>query len=150
MCLLLTATPSVTTPRHLWVVGVLSLLWNGMGALDYTMTETRNASYMNDFTPEQLKFFYSFPKWVIATWAISVWGGVAGSLALLGRKRWALPIFAASLVTMVITFVHNFVFANGLAIMGGAGALAFTLAIVAVGAALVLYSRWLGRMGVLR
>ncbi len=121
-----------------------------MGALDYTMTETRNASYMNDFTPEQLKFFYSFPKWVIATWAISVWGGVAGSFALLGRKRWALPIFAASLVTMVITFVHNFVLANGLAIMGGAGALAFTLAIVAVGAALVLYSRWLGRMGVLR
>ncbi len=121
-----------------------------MGALDYTMTETRNASYMNDFTPEQLAYFYSFPKWVIATWAISVWGGVVGSIALLVRQRVALPIYAVSLATMVITFVHNFVLANGLAVMGGAGALAFTATIVAVGVALVLYSRWLGRKGVLR
>ncbi len=84
-----------------------------MGALDYTMTETRNASYMNDFTPEQLAYFYSFPKWVIATWAISVWGAVVGSIALLVRQRVALPIYAVSLATMVITFVHNFVLANG-------------------------------------
>ena len=121
-----------------------------MGAFDYTMTETRNAWYMSGFTPEQLAYCYSFPKWVIATWAISVWGGVLGSIVLLLRRRWAVPIFAVSLATMVITFVHNFVLTNGLAVMGGAGALAFTAAIVLVGVALVLYSRWLGRMGVLR
>ena len=145
-----TSTPSVTTPWHLWVIGLLSLLWNGMGAFDYTMTETRNAWYMSDFTSEQLAYFYGFPKWVIATWAISVWGGVLGSIALLLRRRWAVPIFAVSLATMVMTFVHNFVLTNGLAVMGGAGALAFTAAIVVVGVALALYSRWLGRMGVLR
>ena len=26
------------TPKHLWVVGILSLLWNGYGAYDYTMS----------------------------------------------------------------------------------------------------------------
>jgi hypothetical protein len=140
----------VTTPSHLWIVGVLSLLWNGMGAFDYTMTETRNAFYMKDFTPEQLAYFYSFPKWVIATWALSVWGGVLGSIALLLRRRWAIPVFAASLATMVITFVHNFVLTNGLAVMGGAGALVFSAAIVAIGIALVVYSRLLARKGVLR
>jgi hypothetical protein len=34
----------VTTPWHLWIVGVFSLLWNGMGAFDYGMTESRSAS----------------------------------------------------------------------------------------------------------
>ena len=143
-----TSTPSVT-PWHLWVVGVLSLLWNGMGALDYTMTETHNAAYMKDFTPEQVAYFYSFPKWVIAAWATSVWGGVVGSIALLARKRWAVPVLAVSLAAMAMTFVHNFVLSDGFAVMGGAGALTFTAAIVAVGVALVLYSLWLSRKGVL-
>jgi hypothetical protein len=144
------ANPKVATPWHLWVVGVVALLWNAMGALDYTMTETRNAAYMKDFTAEQLAYFYSFPKWVVATWALSVWGGVAGSVALLLRSRWAVPIFALSLATMAMTFVHNFVLTDGLAVMGGAAALAFTATIVAVGIALVFYSRWVARKGILR
>jgi hypothetical protein len=144
------AKPTVATPWHVWVVGVVALLWNAMGAFDYTMTETRNASYMKDFTPEQLTYFYSFPKWVIATWALSVWGGVLGSVALLLRRRWAFLVFAVSLATMAITFVHNFLLTDGLAVMGGAGALVFAAAIVAVGLALVVYSRWLVRRGVLR
>ncbi len=144
------AKPKVAIPWHLWVVGVVALLWNAMGALDYTMTETRNAAYMKDFTAEQLAYFYSFPKWVVATWALSVWGGVAGSVALLLRSRWAVPIFTLSLATMAMTFTHNFVFTDGLAVMGGATALAFTAAIIAVGIALVFYSRWVARKGFLR
>jgi len=30
---------TVATPWHVWVVGIVALLWNAMGALDYTMTE---------------------------------------------------------------------------------------------------------------
>ena len=90
-----------TAPWHFWVVGILALVWNSIGALDYTMTQTRNTSYMSSFTPEQLAYFYSIPKWAIATWALSVWGGVLGSLALLLRRRWAAPVFAVSLVTML-------------------------------------------------
>ena len=60
------------TPWHLWLVGVLALLWNSVGAFDYVMTETRNASYLSSFTPEQLAYFYGFPMWVVATWALAV------------------------------------------------------------------------------
>ena len=56
------------TPWHLWVIGVVALLWNAMGALDYVMTQTRNEEYMSNFTPEQLSFFYGFPAWVDAAW----------------------------------------------------------------------------------
>jgi hypothetical protein len=140
----------VSTPWHVWIVGVVALLWNAMGALDYTMTETRNASYMKDFTPEQLAYFYGFPKWVIATWALSVWGGVAGSVALLLRRRWAVFVFAVSLAMMVLTFIHNYVLTDGFTVMGGVSALVFTLTIVAVGVVLVVYSRWLVCRGVLR
>ena len=54
------------TPRHLWVVGIVVLLWNLLGAWDYIMTETKNEAYMGQFTPEQLEFFYGFPAWLVA------------------------------------------------------------------------------------
>ena len=67
-------------PWHLVVVGILALLWNAMGAFDYTMTQTRNEAYMSRFTSEQLEYFYSFPSWAVATWATAVWGSVLGAI----------------------------------------------------------------------
>jgi hypothetical protein len=139
-----------STPWHLWVIAVIALLWNSMGAYDYLMTETRNSSYMSAFTPAQLAYFYSFPAWVIATWALSVWGGVLGSIALLLRRRWAVPVFAISLVTLVATFFHNFVLSNGAAVIGGAGGFVFSAAIFLVAVALLIYARRLARKGTLR
>jgi hypothetical protein len=138
------------TPWHLWVVGVIALLWNCVGAFDYSMTELRNPSYLKAFTPEQLAYFYGFPKWAVATWALSVWGGVLGSVALLFRKRWAVPIFALSLVTMTLTFFYNFALTNGVAVMGGAEALLVPALVLVVGVALLAYARLLSRKGILR
>ena len=109
------------TPWHLWLVGALALLWSGFGAFDYVMTQTRNASYLSALSPEQLAYFYGFPKWVVAAWALSVWGGVLGAVLLLLRKRWAVRAFALSLVTIVLTSFYNFVLTDSVAIMGGAG-----------------------------
>jgi hypothetical protein len=143
-------SPNAKAPWHLWVAGALALLWNGMGAFDYVMTQTRNASYMSSFTPEQLAYFYGFPKWVVATWALSVWGGVLGSILLLLRKRWAVPVIAVSLVTFLVTAFYNLVLTDGLAIMGGVGGLVFSGVIFLIAAALLIYSRRLARDGVLR
>ena len=137
-------------PRHLWIVGVLALLWNCGGAFDYLMTQTRNASYMSAFTPEQLAYFQAFPKWAVATWAVSVWGGVAGALLLLLRRRLAVPVFAVSLASMLPTFFYNYVLTDGLAVMGGAAGLAFTAVIVAAGVALLFYARALAGRNLLR
>ena len=142
--------PVAATPWHVWLVGVLAVLWNSVGAFDYVMTETRNATYLSGFTPEQLAYFNGFPAWVVGTWALSVWGGVLGSVLLLLRKRWAVPVFGVSLATMLLTFGHNFLLTNGLAMMGGIAGLIFTAVIVVVGLALLLYSRKLARKGVLR
>ena len=140
---------TVATPWHLWLVGVLALLWNSMGAFDYLMTQTRNESYMSQFTPEQLAYFYAFPAWVVSTWALSVWGGVLASVLLLLRNRWAVTVFGVSLVTMVITTIYNFGLTNGAEVMGTFG-LVFSAVIFALAVALFLYARHLARVGVLR
>jgi hypothetical protein len=136
------------TPWHLWLVGILGLLWNAMGAFDYLMTETHNESYMSRFTPEQLEFFYGFPMWVVAFWAVAVWGGLLGAILLLLRKRLAAPVLLVSFLAMIVTAIHNFLIANGLEIMGGMGFL-FTVLIFLFALILWLYARAMARGGVL-
>ena len=148
----MTETPDTSvqgTPRHLWVVGIIALLWNSMGAMDYIMTQTRNEAYMSQFTPEQLEFFYGFPSWVVAAWAIAVWGGVLGTVLLLLRKQLAVPVFLASIVAMVITTIQNYVLSNGMEVVGDPFALAFTIVIFAVAVALYVYARAMQKRGVL-
>ncbi len=137
------------TPWHLWVIGVVALLWNAMGALDYVMTQTRNEEYMSNFTPEQLSFFYGFPAWVDAAWAIAVWGGVLGALLLLIRRRYAVWVFLASLIAMVITAFQNYVLSNGMEIIGDAFTLGFTAAIFLAALALFLYARTMQQRNIL-
>jgi len=141
---------SSTTPWHLWVIGIVSLLWNAMGAMDYYMSKTRNPEYMANFTPEQLEFFYGFPAWVTAFWAIAVWGGVLGAVLLLMRKALAVPVFAVSFVAMVMTTIHNFLLSNGLEVMGDTFSLVFSAIIFVVALLLWLYARGLQQKGVIK
>jgi len=141
--------PKRSVPRHLWVVGIAALLWNAMGAVDYLMTETKNAAYMGSFTPEQLEYFYSYPAWAISTWAIAVWGGVLGSVLLLLRRRLAFPVFVASFLGLVVTNVYTLILSPGIEMMGGAGGLVFTGVIVLVSILLIVYSNAQAKRGVL-
>jgi len=145
----LQATRTVRTPWHLWVIGAIAVLWNAMGAFDYVMTETRNAAYMSAFTPEQLAFFYRLPGWVIAAWAIAVWGGILGALLLLLRRRLAVWVFLVSVVAMVVTTIHNYVLSNGLEIFADAGSHALTAAIFVIALGLFIYARAMSKRGVL-
>jgi hypothetical protein len=145
----MTETQVPKTPWHLWAVGVVGLLWSAMGAMDYVMTETRNETYLARFTPEQLDYFYGFPTWVIATWALAVWCGVAGAVLLLLRKRVAEPVFLISLIAMVLTTIYNYGMSNGLEVMGGAGSLMFTAVIFLVALGLWLYARAMRARGVI-
>ncbi len=131
-------------PWHLWAVGIISLLWNAGGAFDYLMTKLQAQSYLEQFTQEQLDFFFGFPQWVNATWAIAVWFSVLGSVYLLLRRRAAVPIFWISLLAMMATALHNFVLADvTMWDIMGRGAAVFTLVIFVVALLLVVYSRWL-------
>lgn len=141
------ATPR-RTPVHFWVVASLAVLCDLVGAFDYLMTQTRNEAYMGQFTPEQLEYFYGFPAWAVAFWALAVWGGLLGALLLLPRKRLAEPVLLGSFASVVVTFVHNFLLSDGMEVMGGGG-VAFSGVILGVALGLWLYARAMVKRGVL-
>jgi hypothetical protein len=136
-------------PRHLWIVGALSLLWNAVGAFDYLATQLRLEFYMSQFTPEQLAYFYGFPAWAVGAWAIAVWGSLLGSVSLLARKNWAVALFGVAIAGMAITSIYNFVLTDGLSMIG-TGGMIFTAVIWLIALCLFFYARAMARRGVLR
>ena len=84
-------------PLHLSIIGIVSLLWNSMGAFDYTATQLRLEFYMSNFSEEQLAYFYGFPAWAKAFWAVGVWCSLLGSLFLLAAPGLAAPTFSPDL-----------------------------------------------------
>ncbi|MGB7489404.1 MAG: hypothetical protein WBN62_03640, partial [Thermoanaerobaculia bacterium] len=109
------------TPMHLWIVGVLALLWNFMGAFDYLATQLKLESYMGNFSEEQLEYFYGIPAWAVSGWAIAVWIGLVGTVGLLLRRKWSVLAFAVSLAGLAISSIYTLFLSNGLEIMGGTG-----------------------------
>lgn len=123
-------------PLHLWIIAIVSLLWNAMGAFDYTATQLKLDFYMSNFSEEQLAYFYGFPAWAKAFWAIGVWCSLLGSLLLLFRKALAAWLFGAAILGLAGTSVYNFVLSDGAALMGDG---AVTMSVVIWVIALLLY-----------
>lgn len=141
--------PATRTPVHLWIIGILAVLWNAMGAFDYLATQLRLEFYMGHFTAEQLDYFYGFPVWMNAAWAIAVWGGLLAAVLLLARRRLAVSVFAISLAGLIVSSIYSFGLSNGMEMMGTGGAV-FSLVIVLISIALLLYAMAMSRRGVLR
>ena len=130
----------VKTPIHLWIVSVLAVLWNAMGAFDYTATQFQLQFYIGQFTPEQLDYFFAFPVWMVSAWAIAVWTSVLGSLSLLLRKAWAVWLFGISILGLAVSTVYNYILSDGLAVMGSEGAI-FTAVIWIIALFLFFYAK---------
>jgi len=138
----------IKAPVHFWIIAIISLLWNAMGAFDYLATKLRLDFYMSQFTPEQMEYFYGFPAWMVAAWAIGVWGSFLGSLALVLRKKWAVFLFGASILGLAVSTVYNFILSDGAEAMGS-GAVMMTGVIWIIVLFLFFYSRAMASRGIL-
>lgn len=135
-------------PVHFWIVAILSLLWNAIGAFDYLASQFRLDFYMKEFTEAQLAYFYGFPSWAVAAWAFGVWGSIVGSVGLLLRKKWAVWAFAVSLAGVVVNSIYTLVLTNGLEIMGESSPI-ITMLVWVIAIFLLVYSVAMKKRGVL-
>lgn len=145
-----TTAPAMRAPWHLWVVGVLSLLWNAGGAFDYVMTKTHNAKYLAAFTPEQKAWFLGFPSWMQVAWAIGIWCAILGSLLLLLRSRFSVHVFALSLAGLIVATIYQYGIGTMPESLRTNGGMGFTAVLWIVAALLIWYAAGQRAKGVLR
>jgi len=91
----------VKPPVWFWIVSVIALIWNGLGVDGFLGQAYNTERYRSSFTPEQLEIAANAPSWTMRAFAVAVFAGVIGSIALLIRKKWAFSFYLISLIAVI-------------------------------------------------
>lgn len=128
-------------PIWFWIASILALLWNLIGVMAYLgqayMTEDMKAEY----PAEQLALMESTPAWVTAAFAIAVWGGLLGCIALLLRRKWAKPVLMLSLIAVLIQMAYSFFMTNAAEVYGQVQGVITPLIVIIIAVILVQFAR---------
>jgi len=128
-------------PTSFWIVAGAATVWNLIGLMIYYQQMTVSPEVLaQSLTPEQVEFLTSTPKWATSAYAMAVNAGLLGSILLLLRKAWAVPLYGLSLAAIIVQDVHGFLLANGLQVWG-TGALVLPAIVLSIAIGLLIYSR---------
>lgn len=116
-------------PLMFWIVSVVLLLWALAGLGAFYAHVTLDPATQPDMTDYDRAYFAALPSWFSAVFALAVVPAVAGTIALLLRSRWARPLFAASLVGVILQFGYVFGATDLIAHKGVAATVPFPLVI---------------------
>jgi hypothetical protein len=82
-------------------VAALALLWNAFGVAMYLSSVGVFGDPTAGLNDHERAVAASIPAWVTGAFAIGTFAGLIGSLGLLLRKAWALPVLIVSLVGLL-------------------------------------------------
>ena len=125
---------------NFWIIGGAALVWNLIGIIFYVGHVTMSPEALATMTEAQQEFFVATPVWATAAFAIAVNAGAVGSLFLLLRKAWAVPMFALSLLAIIVQDVDAFVMRDAFSVVGVNGIIIPGMVFV-IGVALLWYAR---------
>lgn len=132
-------------PWHLWVVAILTLLWNGSGAVTIALAQ---AGRLSGISADEAAYYAAQPLWFVVTTNIATWAPIAGGVALLFRSKAAVWLFALSLAFIVLTNAYDLSAGTSRA-LANQGALIVTILIWVIAVLQLLYSRAMSKRGVL-
>jgi uncharacterized membrane protein YesL len=89
-------------PGWFWFAAIAILLFMVAGVAGYLLTVM---TPLDQMPADQQAKMAVLPTWQTAAYAIAVWSGLLGALALLLRRRWAVPLLLISLIGAIGTFL---------------------------------------------
>ncbi|TYT27034.1 hypothetical protein FZO89_12615 [Luteimonas viscosa] len=136
-------------PTLFRVIAIAALAWNLIGIAMFFLQTGMSAAQIAQLPPAQQAVYAAMPAWLSIFYAIAVFGGALGSLALLLRRRWALPLLAISLAAVLVQTIALYALTPAWQ-ASGVGGLPMTLLIVGIAAFLLWYARLASKRGWLR
>ena len=96
-------------PKWYLPVSILALLWNLMGCAAYLSDVMLTAEDIAAMDATQRALYNSRPVWAVAATAVAVWGGAAGCVGLILRKRWSAVLLELSLAGVIVQDIGMFI-----------------------------------------
>lgn len=127
-------------PKWFTAVAIVALLWNLMGVLAFVMQIMMPAEALAELPEAQRALYQNIPFWATAAFAIAVFAGCLGCVLLLLEKALATPVFALSLVAIVVQDIHGLLLTDSIAVLGSQ-AVIMPACVALIAVALLLWSR---------
>lgn len=127
-------------PIWFWIISAVALIWNLLGVMAYIMQATMSDAVLAEMPDAQRVMYEALPAWYTAAFAIAVFGGALGCIALLLRKKWALWALIISFIGVILQNLYFWVLSGVGSSLAGFE-LYMTLAIPVVGVLLIWFAR---------
>lgn len=132
-------------PIWFWVITVLTLVWNIMGVMAYLGQAYMPTEALTVLPQNEQDFYNNMPAWVTAAFAIAVFSGTLGCIALIFRKKWAYSLFIISIIgvigqTTYNLFIQDYVELSGVRII-------MPIMIIVIGVFLIWFSNYSQKKG---
>ena len=107
-------------PWHGWLLGGMLFLFGLLSSFDFIMSVTQGETYFRSsgMTDSQILYYSNFPIWATFGWAMSVWGGLFASGAMLLHYRQSIVLYVITLTGSLLFIVFSYFFSAGLEAMG--------------------------------
>ena len=132
-----------------WIISIIALLWNIMGVSRYLMQAYKTESFRAEFTETQLALIDSTPAWLTGVFAIAVFAGLLGCLLLLLRKKLATPLFAISLLAVLVQMGYSWFGTNTIELFGTVNGIVMPLIVIVIALFLYMYSKKAAKKGLI-
>ena len=140
------STPVRNRPWHLWVVAILTFLWNGSGAYTILMAQ---AGRLSNVDAQETAYYAVQPTWFVIATDVALFLPLAAAIALLLRSRSAVWLFALSAIAIVVNNAYDVAAGTSLA-LADRGWLILTAVIVVIAILQLAYAWAMRNRGVLQ
>jgi hypothetical protein len=104
-----TEVADTTVPVWYWVAAIGSLLFECLGCFFYIAEVRLTPEQIATLPLDQAAMLSARPAWYYAAFGVAVWVGLVGTLGLLLRKAWSVPLLLTSLIAVVVQFSAIFI-----------------------------------------
>lgn len=108
----------ISPPVWFWVIAVIALLWFLMDMSAFFMRVLMTDDIIKAMPENQQHLYRNMPLWVNIVFAGEVFGGALGCAGLLLRKKWALPLFAVSILGVLSQTFYVYFLSDAISAMG--------------------------------
>ena len=105
-------------PVWFWVISIIALLWFLMNMAAFFMRLLMTDDVIKAMPENQQHLYRNMPLWVNIVFAGEVFGGALGCVGLLLRTKWALPLFAVSILGVLSQTFHVHFLSDAISTMG--------------------------------
>ncbi|MEM6346220.1 MAG: hypothetical protein AAF927_20185 [Bacteroidota bacterium] len=140
---------STKIPSWFWAVSSVALVWNLIGVLAYLGQLMMTDEVLAALPEAEQALYKNIPLWATIAFTLAVWGGLAGSILLVLKRKVATSVFIVSAIGIIIQLSYNLFMSEALEVFGKVG-LIIPIMTLTIGLALVYFSRFATQKGILK